>query len=42
VDAHGVVLVRDSKDQGRGPILMFTRDELAAFLAGVEHGEFNL
>jgi hypothetical protein len=33
--------VRDSKDRGRGPVLRFTRDEWAAFLAGVKAGEFD-
>jgi hypothetical protein len=34
--------VRDSKDQGRGPVLLFTRAEWAAFLAGARDGEFAL
>lgn len=35
------VLVRDTKQQGRGPVLAFTRREWAAFLAGARDGEFN-
>ena len=33
--------VRDSKDRGHGPVLYFTRDEWAVFLAGVKAGEFG-
>ncbi len=33
--------VRDSKDRDRSPVLCFTRDEWAAFLAGVKAGEFD-
>jgi hypothetical protein len=35
------VLVRDSKDP-HGPVLMFTAQEWAAFLAGARDGEFDL
>ena len=35
--ADGGAEVRDSKDQ-RGPVLRFTRDEWAAFLAGMKAG----
>jgi hypothetical protein len=38
--AGGDVVVRDSKDPG-GPMLEFSRGELAAFLAGVKAGEFD-
>jgi hypothetical protein len=34
--------VRDSKDQGHGPVLLFTRAEWTAFLAGARDGEFTL
>jgi Domain of unknown function (DUF397) len=34
-------LVRDTKDGGSGPVLSFTHAEWAAFLAGVNHGEFD-
>jgi hypothetical protein len=36
----GGVAMRDSKD-GDGPILRFTHDEWAAFLAGAKAGEFD-
>jgi hypothetical protein len=36
------VLVRDTKDQGEGPILSFTKDEWLAFLDGASNGEFDL
>jgi hypothetical protein len=35
------VLVRDSKDP-YGPVLVFTAQEWAAFLAGARDGEFDL
>lgn len=35
----GGVVVRDSEDPS-GPVLAFTRDEWAAFVAGVNAGEF--
>lgn len=34
-------LVRDTKDSGSGPVLSFTHAEWAAFLAGVNNGEFD-
>jgi hypothetical protein len=40
--ADGEILVRDTKDQGKGPILRFTRDEWSAFLDGAHKGEFDL
>lgn len=39
--AEGGVLLRDSKDNGNGPIQYFTRHEFAAFLDGCNAGEFN-
>ncbi|MDI2132633.1 DUF397 domain-containing protein [Yinghuangia seranimata] len=36
----GGVAMRDSKDIAR-PALCYTRDELAAFIAGVKAGEFD-
>jgi hypothetical protein len=36
----GGVAVRDSKDPG-GPVLHFTRTEVAAWLAGAKAGEFD-
>ena len=38
----GDVLVRDTKQSGRGPILRFTTAEWAAFTAGVRDGQFDL
>jgi hypothetical protein len=38
----GLILVRDSKDNGTGPVLSFTPAEWEAFLGGVGAGEFNL
>jgi hypothetical protein len=35
------VLVRDHKVDG-GPVLSYTREEWAAFVAGVKAGEFDL
>lgn len=37
----GRVAMRDSKDQGRGPALVFTPGEWAAFESGVIGGEFT-
>jgi hypothetical protein len=36
----GMIGIRDSRAPG-GPTLRFTRDEWAAFLAGVDSGEFD-
>jgi Domain of unknown function (DUF397) len=36
------IAVRDSKDQGQGPVLEFTAEEWDAFLGGVRGGEFDL
>ena len=36
----GEVAMRNSRDPG-GPALIFTRDEMAAFLAGAKDGEFD-
>ncbi len=40
--ANGLVGVRDTKDNGVGPILAFTLKEWTAFLAGVDNGEFSV
>lgn len=37
----GRVAMRDSKDRGHGPALVFTAAEWAAFHTGVRHGEFS-
>jgi hypothetical protein len=36
------IAVRDSKQEGCGPVLEFTAAEWAAFLGGVRGGEFDL
>ncbi len=36
----GAVAMRNSRDP-RGPALIFSRDEMAAFLAGAKDGEFD-
>ncbi|MEU5162683.1 DUF397 domain-containing protein [Streptomyces sp. NPDC020875] len=36
----GTVAVRNSRDP-HGPALIYTRDELAAFVAGARDGEFD-
>jgi hypothetical protein len=36
----GQVAMRNSRDPG-GPELIFSRDEMAAFLAGAKDGEFD-
>jgi len=38
--ADGDVAVRNSRDP-QGPALVYTRAEVAAFLAGVRNGEFD-
>jgi hypothetical protein len=38
----GFVGVRDSKQDGEGPILVFTPSEWGAFIAGAVDGEFTL
>lgn len=37
----GVIEVRDTKQNGQGPILGFTRTEFAAWLDGAKNGEFD-
>jgi hypothetical protein len=37
----GVVGVRDTKAEGRGPVLEFNEREWSAFLDGVARGEFT-
>jgi hypothetical protein len=36
------VAVRDSKDKGQGPVLVFTPMEWEAFLGGISDGQFCL
>ncbi len=40
--AAGKIGLRDSKDGGGGPILVFSEREWSAFLAGARTGEFDL
>jgi len=37
----GTIGVRDTKQKGRGPVLVFTPSEWEAFLGGVRNGEFD-
>ena len=37
----GDVRLRDSKSRGKGPELLFNRQEWSAFLSGVRAGEFE-
>lgn len=37
----GDIGVRDSKERGRGPVLEFTRNEWAVFVATVRDGQFD-
>jgi hypothetical protein len=41
VDGHSVLL-RDTKENGAGPVLTFTESEWRAFLLGMDAGEFAL
>ncbi|HET9117153.1 MAG TPA: DUF397 domain-containing protein [Pseudonocardiaceae bacterium] len=36
-----VVGLRDSKDRGKGSVLMFSQDEWEAFIVGTRDGEFG-
>ncbi len=38
----GMILVRDTKDHGRGPVHRYTLAGWRAFVAGVRSGEFHL
>jgi hypothetical protein len=37
-----MILVRDSKDHGRGPVHRYSTEEWRAFIACVRNGEFDL
>lgn len=41
-DHCGMILVRDTKDHGHGPVQRYTAAEWRAFIAGVRSGEFGL
>ncbi len=38
----GIILVRDTKDHGRGPVHRYTPGQWRAFITGVRSGEFDL
>ncbi len=38
----GKVGLRDTKDNGSGPVLTFTEHEWASFISGARNGEFDL
>ena len=38
---NGSVALRDSKDNGQGPVMVFTRDEWNVFIEGAKDGEFD-
>lgn len=39
--SHGMAGLRDSKEQGRGPILAFNRGQWAAFVNTLKSGAFD-
>jgi Domain of unknown function (DUF397) len=41
LEDSGMIGVRDTKDNGRGPVLSFTQAEWDAFLGGAKAGEFD-
>ena len=41
-DHDGMIMVRDTKDHGRGPVHRYTPDQWRGFIAGVRNGEFDL
>jgi hypothetical protein len=40
-DHNGMIMVRDTKDHGRGPVHRYTADQWRAFIAGVCNGQFG-
>jgi hypothetical protein len=38
----GMILVRDTKNRGRGPVHRYSPEEWHAFITGVRNGEFDL
>ncbi|MFD4406574.1 DUF397 domain-containing protein [Nocardia sp. NPDC058499] len=38
---NGTIGIRDTKQNGRGPVLHLSAGEFAAFLSGVKDGEFG-
>ena len=41
-DHDGMIMVRDTKDHGRGPVHRYTPDHWRTFIAGVRNGAFDL
>jgi hypothetical protein len=39
--SHDRIAVRDTKDNGTGPVLIFTKAEWDAFMAGAKDGQFD-
>jgi hypothetical protein len=37
-----IVAVRDTKDQGKGPILCFAPEQWSAFVGSVQNGDFDI
>ena len=38
----GMILVRDTKNRGRGPVHRYSPEEWHAFITGLRNGEFDL
>jgi hypothetical protein len=38
---RNMIALRDTKDDGHGPVLLFTEPEFGAFLDGARNGEFD-
>jgi len=41
LSSGGHIGVRDTKDNGTGPVLIFTSAEWTAFIAGAKEGQFD-
>ena len=41
-DYDGMIVVRDTKDHGRGPVHRYAPEVWRTFIAGVRNGEFDL
>jgi Domain of unknown function (DUF397) len=41
-DHDGMIMVRDTKNHGRGPVHRYTPGKWRAFIASVRNGEFDL
>jgi len=42
VSRGGMILVRDTRQNGHGPVRRYTPDQWRAFVADVRNGQFNL